>query len=465
MCSHCKYPNTGSGYAWCRKCDPGRFIKEGKTSGNPKMDDLIKKIHELNYVHGDLHSGNVLIFNDRSKITDLGLARSTTDKSNSNVSGVLPYMAPEIIDKKPYTTSSDVYSFGIIMTEISTGTISYEKNHFSLALAIINGLRPIIAEGTPDCYVDTVKKCLDANPKNRPSAKDLSKIIKKWRKESVQEFNNADNADSADTKTTLHPLASCTFGVSRQRRNITNFTGLQVEVPNANANKCKNLIIHRYDKVKNNQYGICPDCKKSNTGEAWCGKCDPVSNEKKSRSNPITVVLKKIKGSNNMSEILINEEFINADTIGPRYSSGMTLHPQAYYTSRSLRIPNFSKSKNFLEVQFEITKVLRRNEDQQQNPFNICGLEMLAIYNEQIYQGPQYIITWLSWKDWNQEMLLNNWCPQQDNDPKHTKRLAKEFLLEMSDLKIYGRSLRGNATSKWFWDLESVTKGEFSGYY
>ncbi|CAG8526732.1 8106_t:CDS:2, partial [Funneliformis caledonium] len=54
-------------------------------------------------------------------------------------------------------------------------------------------------------------------------------IIKKWRKESVQEFNNADNADSADIKTTLHPLASCTFGVSRQRRNITNFTGLQVE--------------------------------------------------------------------------------------------------------------------------------------------------------------------------------------------------------------------------------------------
>ncbi|CAG8513070.1 13701_t:CDS:2, partial [Funneliformis caledonium] len=54
-------------------------------------------------------------------------------------------------------------------------------------------------------------------------------IIKKWRKESVQEFNNADNTNSADATTTLHPLASCTFDVSRQRRNITNFTGLQVE--------------------------------------------------------------------------------------------------------------------------------------------------------------------------------------------------------------------------------------------
>ncbi|CAI2192274.1 1875_t:CDS:1, partial [Funneliformis geosporum] len=22
-------------------------------------------------------------------------------------------------------------------------------------------------------------------------------------------------------------------------------------------------------------YGLCSNCKKSNTGEAWCGECDP----------------------------------------------------------------------------------------------------------------------------------------------------------------------------------------------
>jgi hypothetical protein len=39
ICSDCKEPNTG--YAWCKKCDPGRFIREGKTSGNAKMDEFI----------------------------------------------------------------------------------------------------------------------------------------------------------------------------------------------------------------------------------------------------------------------------------------------------------------------------------------------------------------------------------------------------------------------------------------
>ena len=39
VCPDCKVPNTGR--AWCNKCDPGKFLKEGKTSGNPEMDNLI----------------------------------------------------------------------------------------------------------------------------------------------------------------------------------------------------------------------------------------------------------------------------------------------------------------------------------------------------------------------------------------------------------------------------------------
>ena len=39
VCPDCRKPNTG--YAWCNKCDPGKFLKEGKTSGNPEIDNLI----------------------------------------------------------------------------------------------------------------------------------------------------------------------------------------------------------------------------------------------------------------------------------------------------------------------------------------------------------------------------------------------------------------------------------------
>ena len=39
LCHDCKAPNTGE--AWCNKCDPGKFLKEGKTSGIPEIDNLI----------------------------------------------------------------------------------------------------------------------------------------------------------------------------------------------------------------------------------------------------------------------------------------------------------------------------------------------------------------------------------------------------------------------------------------
>src|SRR5581483_4156866 len=66
-------------------------------------------IHKFNYIHKDLHSGNILQFNDDTKITDLGLAQSINNSktsNSSNVRGVLPYIAPEVLDGKPYTFAS-----------------------------------------------------------------------------------------------------------------------------------------------------------------------------------------------------------------------------------------------------------------------------------------------------------------------------------------------------------------------
>ena len=39
VCPDCNKPNTGC--AWCNKCDPGKFLKEGKATGNPEIDKLI----------------------------------------------------------------------------------------------------------------------------------------------------------------------------------------------------------------------------------------------------------------------------------------------------------------------------------------------------------------------------------------------------------------------------------------
>ena len=209
------------------------------------VDDL-NNIHELKFIHKDLHSGNILQ-DVVSYIADFGLSQSiynTSSSTSTNVCGVLPYIAPEILEKKPYTFASDVYSFGIIMVEISTrkspyGNVPHDEK---LALAICNGLRPRVAKGTPKCYIDLVNQCLDANPQNRPSAEELFNIICNWldslridkESEIAKEFLNADKiGPQQSSETTLHPQATFTsrFLSYTNLSKPINSTRVQVEDP------------------------------------------------------------------------------------------------------------------------------------------------------------------------------------------------------------------------------------------
>ena len=171
-----------------------------------------------------MHGGNIL-YDVFSYISDFGLSQSIyipSSSTSTNVCGVLPYIAPEILNKKPYTFASDIYSFGIIMIEVSTGKPPYENvpHDEKLALAICNGLRPRVAKGTPKCDIDLVNQCLDANPECRPSAKKLRNIIYDWGKqprdnkesEITKEFLNADKIgpQQSFSETTLHPQATYT---------------------------------------------------------------------------------------------------------------------------------------------------------------------------------------------------------------------------------------------------------------
>ncbi|RIB02817.1 kinase-like domain-containing protein [Gigaspora rosea] len=148
----------------------------------------LAKIHDAGYIHCDIHSGNILINecingNIISYISDLGLSRTTDELSlEDGIYGVLPYIAPEVLIKQPYTTAADIYSFGIIMSEISTGKLPYcdVKHNEDLAIKIYAGLRPEFAKGTPECYIQLANQCMDANPSNRPSASEICKKLEDW---------------------------------------------------------------------------------------------------------------------------------------------------------------------------------------------------------------------------------------------------------------------------------------------
>src|SRR5581483_9431869 len=74
----------------------------------------LSALHKCNLVHGDFHSGNLLLyFQGNAYISDFGLSKPADQPTGSKeIYGVLPYIAPEVLRGKPYTKAADVYSFG-----------------------------------------------------------------------------------------------------------------------------------------------------------------------------------------------------------------------------------------------------------------------------------------------------------------------------------------------------------------
>ncbi|GBC01288.1 hypothetical protein RclHR1_04130004 [Rhizophagus clarus] len=90
----------------------------------------LEAIHKLNLIHGDFHNGNLLCgkYYTNMVISDLGLCRPANQPNVKNeIYGVLPYMAPEVLRGKPYTKAADIYSFGIIMWEMTSGVPAFHN--------------------------------------------------------------------------------------------------------------------------------------------------------------------------------------------------------------------------------------------------------------------------------------------------------------------------------------------------
>ncbi|CAI2186679.1 14713_t:CDS:2 [Funneliformis geosporum] len=140
-----------------------------------RIASSISEMHKILILHRDLHLGNILKEKDVF-LSDTGLNGSCI------VRGVLPYMAPELLHNQPYTKKADLYSFGIIMAELTTGKPPFEDRLFDhhLAIDICKGLRPKFAKETPECYIALVKRLLDADPTKRPEAEEILMIINSW---------------------------------------------------------------------------------------------------------------------------------------------------------------------------------------------------------------------------------------------------------------------------------------------
>jgi serine/threonine protein kinase len=148
-----------------------------------KISVALQDIHSTGFIHRNLHGGNILQDDhDSPKISDLLLSNFIDNNKNQKLYGVLPYVAPEILRGEEFTTASDVYSFSMIMWQISAGIppFSNKPHNNQLAIDICNGTRPKIVPKTPKSFSMLMERCWDADPLLRPSVQEITAMLFRW---------------------------------------------------------------------------------------------------------------------------------------------------------------------------------------------------------------------------------------------------------------------------------------------
>ncbi|MCJ8749854.1 hypothetical protein PDJAM_G00192330 [Pangasius djambal] len=184
------------------------FLKdgEGRALKLPILVDMAAQvaagmayIERMNYIHRDLRAANILVGENLvCKIADFGLARLIEDNEYTARQGAkfpIKWTAPEAALYGKFTIKSDVWSFGILLTELVTkGRVPYPgMNNREVLEQVERGYRMQCPLACPASLYELMQQCWKQNAEERHTFEYLQAFLEDYFTATEPQYQPGDN--------------------------------------------------------------------------------------------------------------------------------------------------------------------------------------------------------------------------------------------------------------------------------
>jgi serine/threonine-protein kinase len=141
--------------------------------------EALEAAHNRGVIHGDVKPANLLITGDgKVKLTDFGMARvAKRDAGDTPLLGTPAYWCPEQIMGRPQDARSDIFSLGIVLYEMVTGTKPFAADSLqgvcNRVLSSTVSPASLLQPSIPASFDEIIASCLAKNPDTRMASGNL----------------------------------------------------------------------------------------------------------------------------------------------------------------------------------------------------------------------------------------------------------------------------------------------------
>ncbi|KAF0553680.1 kinase-like protein [Gigaspora margarita] len=166
------YLDKNKKLGWSDKLNIAKEIAEG-----------LNFLHSNGIIHRDFHSKNILVHKGRAMIADFGLSEhENVEFEASSAFGMPAYIDPHCLEnsKSNYVSKkSDIYSFGVILWEISSCRQPFEgfEPYYVICNIRKEGMREQPVNGTPKRYMSLYVDCWNNDPEKRPETNSVLETL------------------------------------------------------------------------------------------------------------------------------------------------------------------------------------------------------------------------------------------------------------------------------------------------